>query len=66
MIRKHFLFAICGLQASADALCDAPQVPVLLALVYVALWLHSKLKWALPQPSEAEAPTPVKADAQKA
>ncbi len=31
----------------------AAQVPVLLALVYVALWLHTKLKWY-----KEPAPTP--------
>jgi hypothetical protein len=37
------------------------QVPVLLALVYVALWLHQKLTWFLPPQQEevrSEAKTP--------
>ena len=53
------------LSSAADA--DIPgfvfniQVPVLLALVYVALWLHSRLKWALPQQEPAAAPPASKA-----
>lgn len=35
--------------------CTCLQVPVLLALVYVALWLHTKLTWFLPSEAEASA-----------
>jgi len=38
---------------------------VLLGLVYVALWLHTKLKWALPEQKEV-AVTPRDRPAQKA
>lgn len=35
-------------------------MPVLLALVYVALWLHSKLSWWVPPQPAKDAPSPQK------
>lgn len=44
------------------------QVPVLLALAYVALWLHHKLQWAMPplpsSPPPLQGPAITKVQAQ--
>jgi hypothetical protein len=45
---------------ASDPVCTVLQVPVLLALVYVALWLHQKLTWFHPPQQDSEVAMQVK------
>jgi ACR3 family arsenite efflux pump ArsB len=52
-------FGVESQEALAATIGPLIEVPVLLALVYVALWLGQRLKWDAPKPGmEEHIPTP--------